>query len=90
MQHDRLVQFLGERELGVERVSLLFTRCVIVVRVEAALADGNGAVRDGVTNGRRIGGIVPASGIVGMDTGGKEDNASVALSQPSGATRRGG
>ena len=59
VQHYWLVQFRGKCELSVEGVELPVTRRMIVVRIEAALPDGHGAVGDRLANRLGIGCVVP-------------------------------
>ena len=91
VQHYRLLQFRGERELCVEGVNLPVARRVSIVRIEAALADGHRTVGDRLANCLRITYVIPRGCIVGMNSGGKEHEAGVTVSQLSGAARgRGG
>ena len=89
MQHDRLAEFRRKRELRVEGMELPVSRRMIVVGVEAALADGHRTVGDGLANGRRIGCVIPGGRIMGMDAGGEEHKPDMSLGQPSGPERRG-
>ena len=89
VQHDRLLQFRGQRKLGGEGVQLTFARRVMVVGVEATFTDGDSALGDGLTNVLRVRRIIPRGGIVRMDAGGKKDQAGVAFGQRLCAAGRG-
>ncbi len=70
VQYDRTVELRRQRQLCIQRVQLSFAWRMIVVRVEPALTDGDGAVGHGITDRLRIEGVVPLRGIVWVNTRG--------------------
>ncbi len=84
---DRTIELLRERELRCERTTLLLARRVIVVRVQAALADGDGPPRYEFSNVVRIPTSVERGRVMRMNAGGKKDESRVARRDTGGAVR---
>ena len=70
------LHFGGDRYLGGKRRALGFSRGIVVVVVEAALSDGDGAAKK-LAKSRDIARLVECSRVMGMNAGSREDEAGV-------------
>jgi len=76
VHHDGLPRFPGKLDLRGEHLPLCCARRIIVVVVEATLTDGDRFAQQRPQK-RDIAGVVEACGVMGMDSGSREDEAGI-------------
>ena len=81
---ERPIHFPGKGYLGGECRSLCVARRVVVVIIETALSDGDGAGIHELFDGRDVTGRVEIGRVVGMHAGGEENESGVRVSDSGG------
>ena len=88
VDHDRLVELTGERDLRRECGALGLARRVVVVVVESALANRDGGLSKQLAQLRNVARCIERGCVVGMDSGGRKDEPGI-LRCALGSHRRG-
>jgi len=77
MDDNGLLQLGRQRDLSAERGALRFSRRIVVVVVEAALTDRDGAASQELPKPGNVALLIESGRIMGMDTGGREHKARI-------------